>query len=99
MSEQAKGLTGLPGDTRRFDQLQAGEKLAVSVTRWNELYAWLGEQAVASMEEARDNELCINLDESAGPQYHAEAMVEVRRHMRRVDSSLAKVPGIDSGLV
>lgn len=55
-----------------------------------ELYAWLGRQAEQCRAEV--NELAINLDESAGPDYMADAFVQVRRHMRHLDPSLPTEP-------
>lgn len=56
--------------------------------KWRELYDWLGSEIRIAQQESEENELCINLDESAGPQYRAEAMQETRKHMRRLDTSL-----------
>jgi hypothetical protein len=63
------------------------EAKGVSVRK---LYDWLGQQAEISRQESIDNECAANLDTSVGPRYHAEAFIEVRRHMRRFDKSLPK---------
>lgn len=59
------------------------------------LYDWLGVQVRSSRQEAAENELAVNLDASVGPGYAADAMVEVRRHMRHMDPSLTSDKRID----
>lgn len=80
---------------RGFTSVTAVGKLGESTARWDALYAWLGKQVISSRQEAQDNELCTNLDASAGPAYHADALVETRRHMRHTDPTLVKDPKVD----
>lgn len=76
--------------TTGYSYRAAGTPWGVGSVHPRRLYEWLGTQIEVSRKQDEENEHCVNLDESVGHGYHAEAFAEVRRHMRRFDKSLPK---------